>query len=447
MRKKFLLLLIMGCGARAAAPTQNKSPAALSVAHASGTTTKAVPIGSEALSQNNATFCDASLTDRPCDRIGQTDTAGALWVSSSPVGGAGYGAQDLESAYGVSPSGGAGVTVAVIEYDDDVTAEDDMAVYRQQNGLPACTSLNGCFRKVDENGTPVAPFDWNTTFPLNGPPVLMPNWIEQIPTSIALDMVSAGCPACQILLVEATDTGSTWFEDQQRALLSAGRLGAKVIATTNGWIESSDEIAILENRALKPLFDQGVSIFATSGNLGSGLYYPGTSQYVISVGSTFLLQDSSTARGWSETAFSTYPAGGGCSAYLPKPAWQTDTACPQRTTGDLSAVAWPGVAVYWPSIQESFDFDDNTIHFADLGSYWSVWGGVEVPAPLVAAIWASTGHAGDNASFIYANTSDFNDVTAGGTAICNDAYLCSGEPGYDSPTGWGSPNGAALAGP
>ena len=50
------------------------------------------------------------------------------------------------------PAGGAGETVAIVDAYDDPTAEADLATYRSQYGLPACTTANGCFRKVNQNG-------------------------------------------------------------------------------------------------------------------------------------------------------------------------------------------------------------------------------------------------------------------------------------------------------
>ena len=61
--------------------------------------------------------------------------------------------------------------------------------YRSQYGLPACTTANGCFKKVNQTG--------GTTLPTADS-----GWAEE--ESLDLDMVSAVCPSCHILLVEAT---------------------------------------------------------------------------------------------------------------------------------------------------------------------------------------------------------------------------------------------------
>ena len=43
-------------------------------------------------------------------------------------------------------------TVAIVDAYDDPNAESDLAAYRSQYGLAACTTANGCFRKVNQNG-------------------------------------------------------------------------------------------------------------------------------------------------------------------------------------------------------------------------------------------------------------------------------------------------------
>jgi subtilase family serine protease len=134
----------------------------------------------------------------------------------------------------------------------------------------------------------------------------------------------------------------------------------------------------------------------------------------------------SNARGWTETAWN--GAGSGCSAYEPKPAFQTDTGCARRTVADVSAIADPntGVAVY------------DTYHV----SGWLVFGGTSVAAPVVAAIYALAGNGStiSSASHVYANPV-LNDVVSGSNGACGGSYLCTAGPGYDGPTGLGTPAG------
>ena len=74
---------------------------------------------------------------------------------------------------------------------------------------------------------------------------------------------------------------------------------------------------------------------------------------------------------------------------------------------------------------------------------WQVWGGTSVGSPAIAAIYALSGNTpGIPASLAYANPKDLYDVTSGSNGQCSPYdYLCTGEAGYDGPTGLGTPNG------
>ena len=86
-------------------------------------------------------------------------------------------------------------TVAIVDAFDDPNAESDLAAYRAEFGLPPCTSANGCFTKVDQNGG------------TNYPTTVDSGWELEI--SLDLDAVSALCPNCHIDLVEANSAGSS----------------------------------------------------------------------------------------------------------------------------------------------------------------------------------------------------------------------------------------------
>ena len=179
---------------------------------------------------------------------------------AGPAGG--LGATDLEKAYNVQTGGGAGVTVATVIWGDDPNAESDLAVYRSQYGLPACTTANGCFKKVDENG--------GTNYPTA-------DGETAVETSLDLDMISAGCPLCKILLVEANDTAT--FDDLAQAENEAVALGAKAVSNSYGGAEDPTE-----SSADSAFNHPGTSIFASSGDSLYGASYPATSAGVIAVG-------------------------------------------------------------------------------------------------------------------------------------------------------------------
>src|SRR4051794_27049718 len=266
----------------------------------------------------------------------------------------GYGPADLVNAYKI-PSGGSGATVAIVDAQDDPNAESDLATYRSQYGLPPCTTANGCFRKVDQNG--------GTNYP--SPDT---GWAGEI--SLDVDMVSAICPSCHILLVEAT---SATIQNLGTAVNRAVTMGAKYVSNSYGGGESSSDTSFDNSYFNHP----GVAITVSSGDSGFGAEYPAASQYVTAVGGTSL-HTASNARGWGETVWN--GAGSGCSSVDPKPSWQTDTGCSRRTIADVSAVADPatGVAVY-----QTYG-----------GSGWNVYGGTSVSAPIIAAVYAVAGTPG-----------------------------------------------------
>jgi subtilase family serine protease len=325
----------------------------------------------------------------------------------------GYGPSDLHSAYALPSTGGSGATVAIVDAYDDPNAESDLATYRATYGLPSCTTANGCFKKVNQNGS--------TT----GLPSPNAGWAEE--ESLDIDMVSAVCPSCHILLVEAT---SATMGNLGTAVNRAVTMGAKYVSNSYGGGESSADTSYDSS-----YFNHtGVAITVSSGDSGYGVEYPAASRYVTAVGGTSLRR-ASTARGWSETAWS--GAGSGCSLYDGKPTWQHDTGCSRRTVADVSAVADPatGVAVY-----DTYGGDPG----------WEVFGGTSVSSPIIASVYALAGtpSAGSYpSSFPYAHTGNLWDVTSGSNGSCSPAYLCTAGPGYDGPTGLGTPNGtAAFAG-
>jgi subtilase family serine protease len=329
----------------------------------------------------------------------------------------GYGPSDLDSAYSVPTTLGSGKTVAIVDAYDDPNAASDLSTYRSNFGLPACTTGNGCFKKVNQNGA---------TSPL---PAANAGWASEI--MLDLEMVSAICPNCHILLVEAT---SPTTANLGTAVNTAVAQGAVAVSNSYGGSESSSETSY-DNSYYK---HAGVAIVASSGDSGYTREYPAASQYVTAVGGT-ALSHASNARGWTESVWSTSSsegAGSGCSAYEAKPSFQHDTGCTRRTIADVSAVADPatGVAVY-----DSYG-----------SGGWTVFGGTSVASPIIGAMYALATSPAPGAfpnSYPYANPSALWDVTTGHTATCSPAYLCTGEVGYDGPTGLGTPNGAAAFGP
>jgi hypothetical protein len=321
---------------------------------------------------------------------------------------AGYGPADLTSAYAV-PAGGAGRTVAIVDAYGAPTVEADLAVYREAYGLPACTIANGCLRVVNQDGE---------TSPLPPPDQ---GWAAE--TSLDVDMASAICPSCEILLVQATTNA---IDDLAASVDTAARLGADSISNSYGSLEFAAQEQFEEH-----YHHPGRPVVASAGDSGYGVSFPASSAYVTSAGGTKLVRDGS---GWSESVWS--GTGSGCSAYVAKPSWQTDAHCPMRMLNDVAAVADPetGVAVYDTYSQPG----------------WITLGGTSVSAPIIAAMYAmtdTTGTEGGESPWLHHPAGAFRDVTTGtnvpgiSAATCGGDYLCTGTAGYDGPTGWGTPQG------
>jgi subtilase family serine protease len=305
-----------------------------------------------------------------------------------------------------SAKNGSGQVIALVDAFDYPTAESDLAVYRAKFGLPPCTTTNGCLRRVNQNGV------------AGSYPRYDSGWSQE--AALDLDVTSAVCPNCQLILVEAS---SNSMSDLAAAVDTAANLGATVISNSWGGNEWGAETSAEEH------FDHpGVVITASSGDSGYGASFPAASRFVTAVGGTSLRR-ASNPRGFTETVWS--GAGSGCSSYVAKPTWQRDTGCTRRTIADVAAVADPytGVSVYWTGRRRGG---------------WMVFGGTSVAAPLIAGVFALAANGSTiTPGYPYAHTTSLFDVTSGSNGSCG-GYLCNGTAGYDGPTGLGTPNGASA---
>jgi subtilase family serine protease len=339
-----------------------------------------------------------------CDAILVTP-ASTNGVTPKAAGPGGLNPSDLQSAYNLpGASAGGGQTVAIVDAYDDPNAESDLATYRSQFGLPACTTDNGCFKKVAQDGS-------------SDYPRANASWAEE--ESLDVDMVSAICPNCNVMLVEANSPTNA---NLGAAVDEAASLGATEISNSYGGGDTADS---------SDYDHPGIMITASSGDDAYGVEYPASSQWVTAVGGTNL-QSGGGARGWTETAWS--DAGSGCSTENPALSGQAsfDTGCAGRAVADVSAVADPNTGV---SVYDTY---------GGVGG-WLVFGGTSVSSPIIAAVYGLAGNAAsiDN-NHVYANSGDLNDVTSGSNGSCSPSQLCTAGPGWDGPTGLGTPNGVGA---
>ncbi|MHB1912220.1 MAG: S53 family peptidase [Acidimicrobiales bacterium] len=383
--------------------------------------------------------CDAIRLNNPADWQGRHVTSTKKPGSSSTTL-SGYGPTDLQSAYGLtSASGlsGGGKTVAIVDAYDDPNVASDLAQYRFTESLPPLCGTPYSDLYAAAATVPTCVGDFTRAYASGSQPSNNTGWAEEI--SLDVDMVSAICPNCNILLVEAA---SNSFSDLGAAVDYAAAHGAYAISNSYGGGESSTETTQLD-----PYYDHvGVAITASSGDGGYGVEYPAASQYVTAVGGTHLTSSTTSSGGttWSETVWS--GAGSGCSAYEPIPSWQPVTSlCSHRTVADVAADADPntGVAVY--------DTDGEP--------GWMVFGGTSVASPIIASVYALAGN-GTTPLALYTSSASLNRISSGMNSgnphhpcpnyLCNAAdslqswNLASGGSSsgwYNGPTGTGTPQG------
>jgi outer membrane protein assembly factor BamB len=331
-----------------------------------------------------------------CHALVVTDAHGNPAATTAPTG---LSPATIKSVYNfpTSNTAGSGETIAIVDAYDDPTAESDLGVFSSQFGLPACTTANGCFTKVNQNG--------GTTYPVaNG------HWSLEI--SLDVQWAHAIAPGARILLVEAATNNLTDLfaaEDYAKA-------HAQYVSDSWGSSEFDGEQLNDSHFA-----QSGVSFFVSAGDLGLPAEYPSASPNVISVGGTTLHFDGA-GNFTSETGWST--GGGGCSLYEAPSLAQSgfgeyaQVNCNgKRATPDVSLDADPNSGV---SVYDTTPYDDGS-------TGWFQVGGTSASSPMWAGRAADAGVVVD-ATYVYGKSIAYRDITVGNNgASCLVGYdLCSG---------------------
>lgn len=367
------------------------------------------------------------------------------------------------------------------------------------------TSEGACFRKVNQNGSAAVssmPFpktakelteaQKSASKSQNELAAEAISWGAEI--SLDVQTVHATCQSCKILLVEAN---STSFTDLEAAEATAAALGATEISNSFGG--SDPGISPAADSASK--FNQpGLVVTASAGDDGfrnwmsanaieeelsegereefagelaalRSANYPASSPRVVAVGGTQLRVAAGT---WSESVWNGKGAGGGgCSTALEAALWQRQASDWQsvgcgadRAVADVAADADPftGIAIT--------DSDSPGAECPEKigGHNWCRYGGTSLASPLIASVFALAGGSHGvsyPAQTLYENLRNaprtLRDVTLGSNgecgagynaegvsrcepsaeaaASCSGALACLAAPGYDGPTGVGTPNG------
>ena len=303
---------------------------------------------------------------------------------------------DLVRAYGF-PTNAAGMTVAIVDAYDDPRAESDLGVFRAKYHLPSCSAANGCFTKVNQRGE-------SGRYPRRNAA-----WANEV--ALDVDMVSAICPRCPILLVEAD---SARIDDLGTAVDEAVALGARAVSNSyyaREWKGETAQDVHYNHPGVAITVSSGDQLQAHVGDdaafaqpsLTTPPYYPAASPYVTSVGATALVP-----AGVSWTEFPWRYSGDGCSRFEPRPSFQR-ALCATRSSVDIAVVGDPRTGV--------------SIYSSESGG-WVVAGGTSVGAAIVAAAYALSGNP-QGPGYSYAHDEAFQPV----------------EGRFDLTTGLGSPRG------
>jgi Subtilase family len=360
---------------------------------------------------------------------------------ASPDGGipagVGFSPRDIASAYGLDQSRGGDQTIAIVDAYGYTQAADDLAYYRRAAGLPPCSVASKCLRIVNQNGD---------ASPLPKPPS-KDNIGWDFEQAEDLDAVSATCPKCKLILVEAEVANPTPLGIA--AHTAATKLGAGIITNSYGEPESPDvtrDYDVPGHLFVAASLDNGGGT-----KNGGGPVTPCMYATVVCAGGTRLVRDKS-ARGWNETVYDDYilkcspdcgATGSGCSTIIPKPSYQFDNGCKMRSGVDVSADA----SVFTPLAIYSVLF--KKVYGTNTGWTWGA--GTSLASPIIAGIFALAGNAATRhgAQELWENKTGFFDVVDGTniypstTGVCASSipYVCHARPGYDGPTGLGTPNG------
>jgi len=313
------------------------------------------------------------------------------------------------------PFQGAGQTIAIVDAYDDPKAEADLGVFSKNFRLAACTTANGCFKKVYAAGSkPAGNAGWG------------------VEISLDIQWAHAIAPKAKIILVEAKDSS---FNSLFQAISVAITQGATVVSMSWGGSEFAQETGF------DSTFNVPNVVFtASSGDGGHGTIYPSVSPNVIAVGGTTLTVDAS-GNYLSENAWS--GSGGGVSVYEKEPTYQTNFPLPNNPQ-NLRGV---------PDI--SYNADPNS-GFSVYDSYgqpgWMVIGGTSAGSPQIAAMIA-VAKSGTSKKLTTVNSSlyaigksqylaNFHPITTGTNGSCG--YYCTAIFGYNYVTGIGTPQAASL---
>lgn len=362
--------------AASTAPATSTAPARISYMHACTTVAKGY----------------ARCTALVAVHAGSTQALSVNPDANPPGDSPPYAPSDLHNAYALPYTAPGTPTVAIVDAYNDPNLASNLATYRSEWGLTACTTSSGCLKIVNQTG--------GTRLPSRNS-----GWgVEE---SLDLDMVSAICENCHILLVEASSPSNG---NLGTAVNTAVRLGAIAVSNSYGENEFSGD-----GSSCSSYYQHNyVAVTASSGDSGPGVSYPAVCPTITAVGGTTLNSDGSETD-WAD-------AGGGCSSTIGIPSWQSSsvTGCGNRAVADVSAVADPNTGVY---VYDTYGEGG-----------WLEVGGTSVSSPIIASVFALAGNVSSTQYPASLPWSRYN----------NGCLFEVGGVRYSYQGGLGSPNGTGC---
>ncbi len=329
----------------------------------------------------------------------------------------------IHTAYALPQRGARAQTIAIISAYDDPHVEADLAAYDKHFGLRACTTQNRCLHKLNQDGKPS---------PLPIPDADATGGMWNTESALGTEIAHAVCQSCSIMLVEATDAIKIDFS---QAVAAAAAAGARTIVTTfvpTEDVADSDFARYYSNPRAAVVAATGDALPGIDWGYTGELNFPSSLPNVLAVGGTQLR----TGRRAGEQAWKGTVSG--CSLYFHPASWQTNAtakkACgTQRAGADIAAMATPGAIVHITGSGQS-------------GGPWFAATGTSLAAPIIGGVIGLAGSVGGHESqMLYqrarSDPGAFHDIVRGANAANCPSPICKAGPGWDGPTGLGTPNG------
>ena len=363
-----------------------------------------------------------------------------------------YSPAQIRAAYGLPPLSdasaadlGAGQTIYIVDAHDHPNAFADLAAFSAAFGLPGCARVPLAASAVSPPAPAAAGCTFSVAYTDHGGQLLKsaPTYDAEWAAEIALDVewAHAIAPLARLVLIEVPSDNSSQLLG---GVALANRMGPGVVSMSFGapegtWARATDAVFAAP----------GMTYVAAAGDAGAQVLWPAVSPKVFAVGGTSLQWNGLEAR--HEAAWA--KSGGGVSVVEPLPVWQSGVALPGVGPARMRAVA-----------DVAFNADPATGQYVALTARgaarttWNSFGGTSIGAPQWAGLVAVANARraaigkktlGDFHAALYqaiANSpvphaASFADVVDGRDGACAG---CVAAAGYDTITGWGTPNAGVL---